>query len=90
MADRFRKANVIRPSHVRMARAAVGLSVRELAELAGVNKATIVRLEAGLPARKKTIDSIRKALESKGTRFLVGTEAPEIAVSVFTDRIENH
>ncbi|NNE88682.1 MAG: helix-turn-helix domain-containing protein [Rhizobiales bacterium] len=66
-----------------MARSGLGLSVRDLAELAGVNKATIVRLEAGLhPARSATIDAVRSALEQAGATFLTGEDQGTIAVSV--------
>ncbi len=66
-----------------MARSGLGLSVRDLAELAGVNKATIVRLEAGLqPARSATIDAVRGALEQAGASFLSGEDPGTIAVSV--------
>ncbi|MCP5080399.1 MAG: helix-turn-helix domain-containing protein [Alphaproteobacteria bacterium] len=66
-----------------MARSGLGLSVRDLAELAGVNKATIVRLEAGLqPARSTTINAVRSALEQAGAAFLSGDDPGTIAVSV--------
>ena len=37
--------------HIRMARVGVNLSIGELAELADMNKATIVRIEAGESVR---------------------------------------
>lgn len=54
----------------RMARAATGLGVRELAVLAGVAQATISRLERGEELRPATIDSIRAALEAAGVEFI--------------------
>lgn len=54
----------------RMARAATGLGVRDLAFLAGVSQATISRLERGETLREATIDSIRAALEAAGVVFL--------------------
>lgn len=79
----FRDSKFIEPRHIRMARSGLGLSVRDLAELAGVNKATIVRLEAGLqPARPATINAVRSALEQAGASFLAGEDPGTIAVSV--------
>lgn len=46
-----------------MARAAVGLGVRELAELAGVTANTITRIENGADAKQSTLDALRAALE---------------------------
>lgn len=56
--------------HAKMARAGLGLSVRELAESAELDKATIVRFEAGAKTRHTTISKIRAALENKGATFL--------------------
>ena len=56
-------------THIRMARVGVKLSIRELAELATVNKATIVRIEAGKPVRESTLKSVRLVLEEKGASF---------------------
>ena len=68
-----------------MARSGLGLSVRDLAELARVNKATIVRLEAGIkPARPSTIDAVRSALEGAGATFLADENPEIIAVSINT------
>ncbi len=79
----FTDAKFIEPRHIRMARSGLGLSVRDLAELANVNKATIVRLEAGLqPARPATIDAVRSALEQAGASFLSGESPGNIAVSI--------
>lgn len=82
MVYSFQRTSEIRSGHVSMARAALGLSVRDLAKLAGVNKATIVRTEAGLPLRYSTLEKIRLALESKGAEFLSSDETGRIAVSV--------
>ncbi|MDW9761666.1 helix-turn-helix domain-containing protein [Sinorhizobium meliloti] len=48
---------------LKMARAAVGLGVRELAELAGVTANTITRIENGADAKQSTLDALRAALE---------------------------
>jgi transcriptional regulator with XRE-family HTH domain len=54
----------------RMARAALGLGVRELAALGGVAQATISRLERGEELRASTIATIRAALEAAGVEFI--------------------
>jgi transcriptional regulator with XRE-family HTH domain len=53
-----------------MARAALGLGVRELAELAKVSPDTIARLERGEELRGRTVDAIRTALETAGVEFI--------------------
>jgi transcriptional regulator with XRE-family HTH domain len=54
----------------KMARAAIGLTVRQLAEAAGVSHDTVIRLEAGESLKPKTIAAIRSALESAGVEFI--------------------
>ncbi|MEI4473345.1 helix-turn-helix domain-containing protein [Frigidibacter sp. MR17.24] len=59
------------PEQVRMARAALGLGVRELGEQAGVSFTTISRFETGKSGlHLSTAEAIRKALEDKGIQFL--------------------
>lgn len=58
---------------IRSARALLGLSARELAEIADVGLATIQRLEAqaGIPpSRSGTLDRLRAKLESRGIEFI--------------------
>jgi len=55
--------------HIRMARVGVNLSIRELASLADMNKATIVRIEAGLAVRESSVLAVREILESRGAVF---------------------
>lgn len=57
-----------------MARAALGLGVRELAELAKVSPDTIARLERGELLRERTVDAIQAALESAGVEFTNGEQ----------------
>lgn len=66
----------------RMARAAVGLGVRELAQCAGVAIDTITRLERGEALRPRTIDAIRQAFEDAGLEFLEATEIAGCGVRV--------
>ncbi len=54
----------------KMARAATGLGVRDLAEQAGVSPNTIARLERGEDLKQNTIASIRAALEAAGVEFI--------------------
>lgn len=53
-----------------MARAGLGLGVRDLAERAQVSTNTITRLERGEALYPRTIDTIRLALESAGVEFI--------------------
>ena len=54
----------------KMARAATGLGVRELAALSKVSGDTIVRFERGEELRPRTVDAIRTALEAAGVEFI--------------------
>jgi transcriptional regulator with XRE-family HTH domain len=58
------------PIQLRMARAAVGWGVRELAEKAGVTANTVTRIENGSDARLSTVDRLRQALEAAGVVFI--------------------
>lgn len=53
-----------------MARAGLGLGVRELAALADVSTNTITRLERGEALYPRTVEAIRSALESAGVEFI--------------------
>ena len=53
-----------------MARAALGLNVRQLADISGVSHDTIVRLERGDALKESTVAAIRAALESAGVEFI--------------------
>jgi transcriptional regulator with XRE-family HTH domain len=59
---------------VRMARAAVGWGVRELAEKAGVNANTVTRIENGADAKQSTMDALQRALEAAGVEFTNGEQ----------------
>lgn len=54
----------------RMARAATGLGVRDLAKLANVSPDTVARLERGETIRPSTLATIREALENAGVEFI--------------------
>ncbi|WP_208618832.1 MULTISPECIES: helix-turn-helix domain-containing protein [Acetobacter] len=53
-----------------MARAGLGLGVRELAALAEVSTNTITRLERGEALYPRTVEAIRSALEAAGVQFI--------------------
>ena len=54
----------------KMARAAIGWGVRELAKEAGVAVDTISRLERGEEIMPRTLSAIRSALEAAGVIFI--------------------
>ena len=56
----------------KMARTALGWSVKDLATAASVSTNTIVRLERGEVLKPRTISDIRQALENGGVVFLDG------------------
>ena len=58
----------------RMARAALQLGVRDLAEAAQVSPTTVSKLERGEPLYSRTIEAIRTALEAAGVEFTNGDE----------------
>lgn len=65
------------PIQCKMARTALALGVRDLAELVGVSPDTIARLERGEALREKTVTAIRVALEGAGIIFLSDGETPD-------------
>jgi len=64
------------PAQIRMARAALGMSVRELSEIAGVAESTILRFETGKGGlHAATLEKLQVALETGGVAFV----PPDIA-----------
>ena len=55
---------------LKMARAAVGWGVRELAKKAGVTANTVTRIENGAEAKQSTMDRLQHALEAAGIEFI--------------------
>jgi len=53
-----------------MARAALHIGVREVAELAKVSPNTIARLERGESLQERTVAAVRLALETAGVEFI--------------------
>jgi transcriptional regulator with XRE-family HTH domain len=60
----------MRPVQLKMARAAAGWGVRELAKKAGVTANTVTRIENGADAKQSTIDRLQQALEAAGVEFI--------------------
>jgi transcriptional regulator with XRE-family HTH domain len=54
----------------KMARAALGWGVRELAEAAQVSPDTVTRFERGEPLRSRTVEAIKAAMEKAGVQFI--------------------
>jgi transcriptional regulator with XRE-family HTH domain len=59
---------------LRMARAAIGWGVRELAERAGVAANTVTRIENGADAKQSTMDALQRTLEAAGLEFTNGEQ----------------
>jgi transcriptional regulator with XRE-family HTH domain len=60
----------MKPVQLRVASAAVGWGVRELAERAGVTANTVTRIENGSDAKQSTMDKLEEALELAGIQFI--------------------
>lgn len=61
---------MIKGIQVKMARAALGWGVRELAAKAQIMPNTVSRVENALPARKGTLDALENALGKAGIEFI--------------------
>jgi transcriptional regulator with XRE-family HTH domain len=60
----------MKPVQLKMARAAVGWGVRELAKKAAVTANTVTRIENGADAKQSTIARLQQALEAAGVEFI--------------------
>lgn len=59
------------PAQCKAARALLGLEQSEVADAAGIARATVVDFEKGIRVpRSKTLDGIREALENAGVEFI--------------------
>ena len=65
---------MITRTQVRMARAALGWGVRELADRAGLAPNTVSRYENGTDSRVETLRLIQETLEKAGALFLPADE----------------
>jgi len=62
---------ILAPPQVRMARAALGISVRELAKTSGVAESTILRFETGRGGiLAANLDKVQTTLEDGGVIFI--------------------
>jgi transcriptional regulator with XRE-family HTH domain len=60
------------PVQCRMARAALGMGVRDLAAAAKVANDTVARFERGVELKERTVDALRRALEEAWVEFTNG------------------
>jgi len=60
----------MKPVQIKMARAAIGWGVRELAEKAGVTANTVTRIENGADAKQSTMNRLQHALEIAGIELI--------------------
>ena len=68
---------MITSGQIKAARAMLGLTVAEMAKLAGIGFTTMVRLESadGVPAGNvKTLTSVKSAIEKAGIEFIGSPE----------------
>jgi len=63
---------ILLPVQCRMARAAVGWGVRELAAAAKVSIDTVARFERGDELKERTVEAMQRALEAAGIEFIDG------------------
>ena len=77
---------ILLPVQCRMARAALGLGVRELAAMAKVSIDTVVRFERGDELKERTIDALQRALETAGVEFTNGDHPGVRLTSAATTR----
>jgi transcriptional regulator with XRE-family HTH domain len=60
------------PTQSKMARAAMGWTVSDLAEASGVGRATVARFELGQNVQPDRVQAMRRALEARGVQFVDG------------------
>src|SRR6516165_5346000 len=65
---------IFTPVQCRMARAALGWGVRELAEAAKVSTDTVARFERGDELKERTSDALQRALEAAGSELTNGDQ----------------
>jgi len=65
---------ILLPVQCRMARAALGLGIRDLAAAAKVSIDTVARFERGDELKERTIDVLQRALEAAGVELTNGDQ----------------
>ena len=78
---------IFTPLQCRMARAALGWGVRELAAAAKVSTDTVARFERGDELRARTIDALQRALETAGVEFTNGDQPGVRVARLATTRL---
>jgi transcriptional regulator with XRE-family HTH domain len=76
---------MVTAAQIRAARALLGWSGAQLAQVAGVSLQTIRRMESDLgPGRSSAanVDAVRRALEAAGVQFLEGDNAGAVGPGV--------
>jgi transcriptional regulator with XRE-family HTH domain len=73
---------------LKMARVALGLNVRQTAELSRASHHTINRIEAGGNLKARTLEKVRRALEAAGVEFIDGTQ-PGVRLKKQQDSVAN-
>jgi transcriptional regulator with XRE-family HTH domain len=68
--EKSERGSEILPVQIKMARAALGWGVRELATAAKVSGDTVNRLERGERLRERTLAAVRAAMEAAGVVFI--------------------
>lgn len=58
------------PEQLRSARACLGMSVNEIAQLCGVSRLTVFRIERGEISKGQAKETMRRVLEEAGIVFL--------------------
>jgi transcriptional regulator with XRE-family HTH domain len=61
---------ILLPVQCRMARAAIGLGVRELAAAAKVSIDTVTRFERGDELKERTVEALHRTLVAAGVEFI--------------------
>ena len=79
---------IFSPVQCRMARAALGLGVRQLATAAKVSVDTVARFERGEELKERTVDALRRSLKSAGVEFTNG-DRPGVRLAMDTGVVRN-
>lgn len=73
---------MINAAQIRMARAGLRWTAKQLAEEAGVAVTTINRIEGGGGSNSATLVAIRRALEGEGVKFVDVDGIPAVAMPI--------
>jgi transcriptional regulator with XRE-family HTH domain len=80
---------MITGAQLRMARAALRLSIKEVARQAKVSPMAVIRLEANLAGRKSTITAVRELLEKSGIIFTNENDGSGIHLSLAVECVQD-